>query len=329
MLLDQSASDHRPPLAEPVDFLVDGAIVRGTFYSPQSGGRPWPVVVVAHGWGMVSGGDLEEYAASFVGAGFAALTFDFRNLGASDGEPRQEIDPHRQIEDFRGAISYVRSRNDVDSERIGLWGSSYSGGHALVVAAIDRRVKCVVAQVPTISGWKAARQRTSAKDLQAQQRWFEEDREERFRGEQAQTIPMISPDPNAAVAYPGADSYEYMGGQAEICGNWKNEVTVRSLELARSYEPGAYITRIAPTPLLMIVADSDVTTPANLQQEAYQRAHHPKRLLLVPGGHYSVYTDHFAQTRQAATDWFSQHLSGPTPLWTDSTSTLTAERPVR
>lgn len=329
MLIDDSPSAPSGLRGEPVEFSVDETTVRGTFYTPSPSTGPWPTIVMAHGWGMVSGGDLEEYAASFVDAGFAALTFDFRNLGASDGQPRQEIDPHRQIEDFRAAISYVRFRGDVDGERIGLWGSSYSGGHALVVAAIDRRVKCVVSQVPTISGWQAAWQRTSAKDLLAQQQWFEEDREARFRGEPAQSIPMISADPNAAVAYPGSDSYEYMGGQSEICGTWKNEVTVRSLELARTYEPGTYITRIAPTPLLMIVADSDVTTPSGLQQEAYQRAHHPKRLLLVPGGHYSVYTDHFEQTRRAATDWFNQHLSGPTPLWTDNSGSLDMEGTAR
>jgi len=303
-------ADEKWPVQNPqkIEFTVEGTVVRGTFYAPVGVAGPWPVIVLAHGWGMVSGGDLEDYAAGLVSEGFAAFTFDFRNLGASDGEPRQEIDPHRQVEDYRAAISYVRTRGDIDKDRIGIWGSSYSGGHALVVAAIDRRVRCVVAQVPTISGWRAAQLKTSYGDLAAQQQWFEQDREARFAGGEGQRIPMISPVPEEKVAYPGTDSYGYMSGQGSICPTWRNEITVRSLELARAYEPGAYIQRIAPTPLLMIATDRDTVTPTALQQEAYQRAHHPKRLLLVPGDHYSVYTKHFDTTRTAAVEWFSRHL---------------------
>jgi len=312
-------------ISEKIEFNVDGSLVRGTFYTPSSAGGPFPVVVMAHGWGMVSGGDLEDYAGAIVEAGFAALTFDFRNLGASEGEPRQDIDPYRQIEDYRAAISYVRTRPEVDGERIGVWGSSYSGGHALVTAAIDRRVRCVVAQVPTISGWRAAQQRVSAGDLAAQQEWFTRDREARFAGANGQAITMISADPSEMVAYPGEESYDYMSAQGKICPNWRNKVTVRSLELARTYEPGAYIERIAPTPLLMIIADADTTTPTGLQQEAYQRAYCPKRLLMVPGGHYSVYTEHFEATSKAAVEWFGQHLGkAPKKHWSDEESLLVA-----
>lgn len=116
-----------------------------------------------------------------------------------------------------------------------------------------------------------------------------------------------------------------MSAQGKICPNWRNEVTVRSLELARTYEPGAYIERIAPTPLLMIIADADTTTPTGLQQEAYQRAYHPKRLLMLPGGHYSVYTEHFEETSKAAVEWFGQHLRRAAKRhWSDEESSLLA-----
>ena len=116
---------------------------------------------------------------------------------------------------------------------------------------------------------------------------------------------MVDADPEAPVAYPGPDSHAYMTGGAVPA--WVNEVTLRSLELARAYEPAAYIRRIAPTPLLMIVATGDGHDAADLQQEAFNTAHQPKQLLLLPGGHYSVYTEHFERTRRAA-DWFAQHL---------------------
>jgi dienelactone hydrolase len=99
---------------------------------------------------------LDAFAKVFCEAGFCALVYDNRNLGASDGEPRQEIDPQAQIADYRHAITFARSLDEVDGDRIGIWGSSYSGAHVLVVGAIDRRVKCVVAQVPLISGRERA-----------------------------------------------------------------------------------------------------------------------------------------------------------------------------
>ncbi|MGS1107567.1 alpha/beta hydrolase [Achromobacter anxifer] len=294
--------------AEPIEFLVEGDLVRGTFYRPEQASGPVAAVALAHGWSMVAGGDLEEYAAAVVARGLAALTFDFRNLGRSAGMPRQEIDPQRQIQDFRSAISYLRQRPEVDRERIGIWGSSYSGGHALTVAAIDRRVKCVVSQVPTTSGYSAAQRRVRYDKAQALQAAFEADREARDAGQPPATLRMVDADPDAPVAYPGPDSFNYMTGEARRCPSWVNEVTLRSLELARAYEPGLYVRRIAPTPLLMIVATGDGLTPADLQQDAFNAAHQPKELLLLPGGHYSVYTEHFERTSSAAANWFAQHL---------------------
>ena len=78
------------------------------------------------------------------------LVFDFRFLGASDGNPRGQIIPHEQQEDYRNAITWMSLQPEVDADRIGVWGTSLAGGHVLHLAAFDRRIKAVVAQVPTI-----------------------------------------------------------------------------------------------------------------------------------------------------------------------------------
>ena len=196
--------------------MVEGDRVRGTLYLPAQARGPVGAVALAHGWSMVAGGDLEDYAAAIVEQGLAALTFDFRNLGRSDGQPRQEIDPQRQIQDFRAAISYLRRRPEVDRERIGIWGSSYSGGHAPTVAAIDKRVRCVVSQVPTTSGFLAAQRRVRYDKAQALQAAFEADREARCEACRP-PLRMVDADPEAPVAYPGHDSYAYMTGEAQRC----------------------------------------------------------------------------------------------------------------
>ena len=69
------------------------------------------------------------------------------------------------VRDYRNAITFVQTLDGVDPERIGIWGTSYSGGHVLVVAAVDRRVRCVVAQVPTISGWQTTLRRIAPQAL--------------------------------------------------------------------------------------------------------------------------------------------------------------------
>ncbi|MBC2887122.1 alpha/beta hydrolase [Ochrobactrum sp. CM-21-5] len=293
--------------AEPVEFRAGEDVLRGTIYIPP-GEHPFPGVVLGHGWGMVAGGDLEDYARRIVAEGIVCLTFDYRRLGKSDGMPRQEIDPAWQQEDFRTAITYLGSRSEVDAERIGIWGTSYGGGHVLVVAATDHRVRCVVSQVPTISGYLSGLRKTSPQNLRKLHSVFAKDRLDRLNGQPPGTMREVGMDDAADIAYPGPDSFNYMNGQGKICPEWRNEVTIRSLELARAYEPGLWVPRIGPAALLMIVARDDQQTPTDMQLDAFTQAREPKQLLLLNGGHYTAYQEHFDETSTAAARWFSEHL---------------------
>src|SRR6266550_5893250 len=104
-------------------------------------------VAMAHGLGAVKEMYLEPFARRFAEAGIAALLFDYRGFGASGGEPRQRIFPRDQIEDYRSALTWLSLQPEIDADRLGVWGSSFSGGHVLHVAAYDPRVKAVVSQV--------------------------------------------------------------------------------------------------------------------------------------------------------------------------------------
>ena len=144
-------------MRQDIEFDAEGTTLRGWLYVPDGATGPVPTIVMCHGFSAVKEMYLDAFAEVFCEAGLCALVYDNRNLGASDGEPRQEIDPWAQVRDYRDAITYARTRDEVDGDRIGVWGSSYSGAHVLVVGAIDRRVKCVVCQVPLISGHENAR----------------------------------------------------------------------------------------------------------------------------------------------------------------------------
>jgi cephalosporin-C deacetylase-like acetyl esterase len=135
----------------------DGVTLAAWHYLPDQHSGKVPTIVMAHGFSAVKEMYLDRFAEVFAETGLGALVFDNRNFGASGGEPRQEIDPWQQVRDYRDAITFAETLPDTDADRIGIWGSSYSGGHVLVVGAIDRRVKCVAGQVPLISGHNNAR----------------------------------------------------------------------------------------------------------------------------------------------------------------------------
>jgi fermentation-respiration switch protein FrsA (DUF1100 family) len=296
-------------MREDIEFDAEGVTLRGWLYLPAGATGPVPTVVMAHGLSAVKEMHLDSFAEAFALGGLGALAFDNRNFGASDGEPRQEIDPWAQVRDYRHAITFAQTLAEVDSDRIGLWGSSYSGGHVLVLGAIDKRVKCVAVQVPLVSGFKNI-QRLVRQDFIAPNRAaFDEDRAARFRGEPPAMVPVVDPDPMAVSALPTADSWEWFSETGKSrAPAWRNEITLRSVEMLMEYEPSAYLERISPTPLLMVVAAGDHLTPSDLALEAYQQAREPKKLVLLPDAHFDAYVKAFDAASGAARDWFLEHL---------------------
>src|SRR5215472_14600959 len=198
-----------------VEFNAEGVTLRGWFYAAGTGGAPAPAVVMAHGFSAVKEMYLDSFAEVFAAAGLNVLVFDNRNLGASGGEPRQEIDPWAQVRDYRHAITYAGTRPEVDPGRIGIWGSSYSGGHVLVVAAIDRRVKAAVSQVPLISGHANLRALVRADLIAGYRELFDADRLARFQGKAPAMVPVVDKDPLAASELPTPDSWEWFSQTGE------------------------------------------------------------------------------------------------------------------
>jgi fermentation-respiration switch protein FrsA (DUF1100 family) len=296
-------------MREDVEFDAEGVTLRGWLYRPDGAAGPVPTVVMAHGFSAVKEMYLDSFAEAFAAGGLGALVFDNRNFGASDGEPRQEIDPWQQVRDYRHAITYAQTRSDVAADRIGVWGTSYSGGHVLVLGAIDKRIKCVVAQVPLVSGFRNIQRLVRQDFLAPNREAMNTDRAARYRGEPPAMVPVVDPDPMATSALPTPDSWEWFSeagkGKAPA---WRNEVTLRSVEMLMEYEPTAYLERISPTPLLMVVAALDHLTPSDLALEAYQQAREPKRLVLLPDAHFDAYVKAFDAASGAARDWFLEHL---------------------
>jgi fermentation-respiration switch protein FrsA (DUF1100 family) len=292
-----------------IEFDAEGVILRGWFYRADGVSGRAPTVVLAHGFSAVKEMYLDSFAEVFAAAGLNALVFDNRNFGDSDGKPRQEIDPWQQVRDYRHAITYAGTLDEVDRQRIGVWGSSYSGGHALVLGAIDRRVKAVVTQVPLVSGSANIAELVRADFRAGFRAQFDADRATRFAGEPPAMVPVVAENPLAPSALPTADSWSWFTETAKTrAPAWRNEVTLRSVEMLGEYEPESYIGRISPTPLLMLVAREDHLTPARLAIDAYERAREPKKLVILPGGHFDAYAAALDRASGSARDWLVEHL---------------------
>ena len=291
-----------------VEFRVESDVtLRGWLFIPDTQG-PRPAITMAHGFAGIREHGLDRFARVFVDAGFVVLVHDHRGFGVSDGHPRFDVDPWRQIADWRYAISYLESHPAVDADRIGLWGTSYAGGHALVLGATDRRLKAVVAQVPTISGYEQSLRRVAPDQAAALEAGFIDDDRRQFAGEAPATQFVVSAGPATPAAYrsPEAVAFYNQPVPAGVC--WENQVTVRSTRAARMYEPGQWVSRVSPRPLLMIIGLNDTITLADTGLAAYERALQPKKLVTIPGDHFDPYLSRFDQSSGAARDWFLEHL---------------------
>ncbi len=301
-------------MREDVVFDAEGASLHGWFYPANGASGSSPCVVMAHGWTSTKKMYLDRFAEVFAEAGLAVLVIDNRGWGDSGtapGKPRHEIDPWEQIRDYQHAITHAQNRAEVDPDRIGVWGTSFSAAHAFVVAAIDRRVKAVCGQAPFISGRATYANLARVNNLVVGPEPFTADRRARANGSPPAVVPVVGQDPGVLVGLPTPDSYEFFAtARAEFDPEWPNEVTLRSLDNFYGYEPGRYLADVTPTPLLMVVGSEDRLTGGNLAAAAYHTAAEPKSIVFLPGGHFAAYTGTgFAVASAAARNWFTKHLS--------------------
>jgi hypothetical protein len=293
-----------------ITFKSRGLSCAGWYYVPKDikPGEKLPAIVMAPGWSQVKETYLGNFASKFAEAGFAVLVFDYRYFGASEGEPRGQLFYYEQHHDYRNAITWMSLQQEVDPARIGIWGTSYSGAHVLHLAAFDKRIKAVVSQVPATNAWETRYQHLEPDRLAARFMRFASNRKDEYAKGSVNHFPVVAPDGQPSTM-PQKGSYEFFMEGAKRAKNWKNQITMESLEINMEYAPTAYIRLITPTPLLMIIANDDIVCPVEQQKKAYEQAKEPKKLTVVKGGHFDIYReDGFSEASAAATAWFKQYL---------------------
>ncbi len=279
---------------------------------PERFSGPRPGIVMGHGFGVVKEA-LPPHAAYLADAGYVVLAIDYRTFGSSEGEPRRQLFPLRQVEDFRSAISWLERRTDlVDPDRIGIWGVSFGGGVALYTAAVEQRVKAVVAQSPAL-GRRWTRSLHNPFEWEHLQALLLADRRARDAGGKGAVIPLTAMHGTGqASAMPGDElAVAFCEAAEEAMPTYRAEITLESVEKVLEFFPDRITDLIAPRPLLIVTNGAyDLHHPLDQVRVAYDRAGEPKKLVVLPYDTVGLYSEPgLSVAMRHAVSWFDRHLA--------------------
>jgi dipeptidyl aminopeptidase/acylaminoacyl peptidase len=292
-------------MKRPVTFYSEGVTLSGDVYLPddlQPGDRR-AGIVLCHGYTGVKDLYLPDNARVLNEAGYAAMTFDYKGWGQSEG-PRSRLAPWSRVADVQAALTYLGALPEVDARRLGLYGTSYGGATVVWVAAIDPRVACTVSVVGIGNG------RRWMRSVRRPDEWFDllaradADRVRRAcegRSELVERGEILLPDRQSAELAAAARRHN----PAAV-----NAIPLEYVDDTLAFNPEWVVDRIAPRPVLFITTDNDRLVPPEESAELYARAGEPRKLVVLQGyGHYEVYAEPaFGEVMQATLDWYLRWL---------------------
>jgi len=286
------------------EFFSRGVRCVGDFYRPHGVDNP-PVVLMAHGFAAERAFRLPAYAERFANAGIAAFVFDYRTFGDSNGQPRHLVSFRRQRQDWQAALEFVRTLDDINSNRVALWGSSYSGGHVIYTAARMSGISAIISQVPAVDVPKSVRKvglRFTA--MAALHAGWDILRSLVFLS--PHYVPVYGPPEQFAVLNrPGCEAgYRRMIPDES---RWENRCAARELLFSLRNRPIRFAPQV-PCPALVIAAERDQLVSARLARKAANLMPRGKYLEL-PCDHFGLYeSEHFEFAIQREIAFLQRHL---------------------
>lgn len=264
-----------------ITFTSGDAECTGYLFVPSDVHEPLACVVLGHGFTGTQD-RLQGSAERFASEGMAALTFDYRNFGESGGEPRQVIRIKSQLEDFKNAVAFARSRPEIDPKRVAVWGSSLGGGHVISVAASDPEIAAVVAQVP-FNGFPKKVEGRTKEETKRLLGVMVKDAIRGLFGRPPIYIKAVGSVGELAVMASAEAEKTIEAMQSE---QWQNKVAPRALLEMMMYKPGRVASKIK-VPVLVCVGAFDKET---LGESTRQLATGPKaELREYPVAHFDFY----------------------------------------
>src|SRR6266511_1111514 len=270
-------------MKRPVVFYSEGVELRGDIYVPDDlrEGEKRAGIVLCHGYTGVKDLYLPDTARGLNGAGYVAMTFDYKGWGESEG-PRSRLAPYSRVLDVQAAMTFLSLQPAVHADRIGLYGTSYGGATVCWVGAVDPRARCIVSVVGIGHGGRGRRVTTGESE-------FVERRE------------ILLPDRQSTA----------LAAAARRDNPWAvNTIPLEYVDDTLGFHPEWIVDKIAPRPILFITTDNDRLVPPEESAHLYARAQEPKRLVVLKGyGHYEVYNEPaFSEVMAAALEWYHHYL---------------------
>lgn len=253
-------------------------------YRPDGDG-PHPLVVMAHGFTGTRELRLDAYARRFAEAGIGVLLFDYRHFGASEGHPRQLLDVGRQLDDWRAAVARAREIEWADPARVALFGSSFSGGHVVAIAAEDSRIAAIIAQCPFSDGVATLRALGPRRALGITGHALL-DQAKALLGRDPHYLPAVN-DPGKPGVMTTPDARPGMESLVPSDTRWENRVAARIGLRVPFYRPGRKAARVR-CPALFCVTDLDTLCPADTTVRWARRAPRAE-IVRYPIGHFDIY----------------------------------------
>jgi alpha-beta hydrolase superfamily lysophospholipase len=267
-----------------VIFYSEGFKISGHLYTPESntGNKKYPAIILCHGFAGIKEALLPPFAEGFLKSGFVTLVFDYRGFGGSEGE-RGWIIPSLQVKDIRNAITYMETLPEVDSEKIALWGSSFGGANAITVAARDKRVKAVVAQLTFGNG-----ERVVTGNLKP------EEKEKLFSTLKKISQRLVTQNKNMMMGLSqiltDADSKEFFGKIIAEHPVINIKIPFLFVKESIEYKPEEVIGKIK-VPVMILGAENDIVNPPEESRMLFERANEPKEIVMIKDAtHYQVYS---------------------------------------
>jgi len=295
-----------------VPFGSHGGICRAWRYAPAAAAgaanERRPCVVMAHGFGATRDASLAPYAERFAAAGMHVLVFDYRHFGASDGQPRQLVSVRRQLQDYAAAFEFARALRGVDPARIAVWGTSFSGGHALVTAARVPGVAAAICQCPMMDGLAAVRRILEyagpGQLLRLTGHGLLDLLKAPFR--RPHYVPTVGPPGSVAVM--SSEDAE-AGYRALLPPGARVEVAARIALSIAFYRPVNDARRVR-CPVLVQVCERDSVAPAAAAEQAIAELGARAEVRRYPIGHFEPYFgEHFERSVADQLGFLRTHLA--------------------
>jgi dipeptidyl aminopeptidase/acylaminoacyl peptidase len=288
-----------------ISFFSEGVRLAGDLFLPVElrQGEKRAGLVLCHGYTGVRSLYLPEIARVMAGAGYVVLSFDYKGWGDSEG-PRSRLAPYSRVADAQAALTWLAAQEMVDAEKLGIYGTSYGGGTAIWVAAIDPRVKCVVSVVGVGNGrrWmRSVRRPDEYYDLLERSAADRLQRVMEGASEFIERTDILMSDRQSAELAAAARR-----GNPGAVG----QVPFEFVDETLGFNAEWVVDKIGPRPVMFITTDNDRLVPPEESEAMFRLAGEPKRLVMLHGfGHYEVYTgEAFRQVMAATLQWFDQYL---------------------